>query len=143
MRPCAISKNKNQFVARAVKRSHPAVVLHPHAKIKEGVIFLLASRKQLARMSPVHADEMNRTARTILNQQEEARSEKLYKLSFTHLASVHCEFAIVNGAFPANVAVDGYVVRRINKHHIRALAGHQCCIGRLFKSATAQDAMFI
>src|ERR1035438_2716373 len=63
MLPFAVPEHENQLVLAAIERSHAAVVFDPHAYVEERVIDLSPSSNQLAHVTPVHADEMDRTDR--------------------------------------------------------------------------------
>src|ERR1039458_5793991 len=104
MLPFAVPEHENQLVLAAIERSHAAIVFDPHAYVEERVIDLSPSSNQLAHVTPVHADEMDRTECAVSSQQSQTGSEKRDELGFTHLARSHLEFAMLDAAVSAGRA---------------------------------------
>src|SRR5215472_11608014 len=65
----AVLEHEDQLVLAAVKRSHTAVVLRPHAQVLKFGIGLAPGREQLAHVAPVHTDEMERTLDAVAGKQ--------------------------------------------------------------------------
>ena len=63
MRVLAALKHEDKLVLGAVQRAHARVAFHPDTDILELRIRLLAGLDDLAQMSPVHADEVQRSVR--------------------------------------------------------------------------------
>src|SRR5271154_831685 len=67
----AVLEYENQFMAGAGKRAVAPVFLYPDANIKKIFITLLARRDEFARVSPVHAHEMDRSAGAVSRQKSQ------------------------------------------------------------------------
>ena len=61
----AILEDEDKFVAAAIERAHPAIVLHPNADIQQLPKGNLAGFAGLSDMSPIHTDVMDGTAGAI------------------------------------------------------------------------------
>src|SRR5206468_662080 len=121
----AIFENENQFMLRTVERSHPSVILIPHADVLQLVVDAATRRGQLEAVSPVHANEVDRTVDAERGQVPERRFQKLDELDFRHFAGGHLKLSMLDGTQTADMAVDLDVVRRIDKHHLSFLRFEQ------------------
>ena len=72
-------------------------------------------------------------------EEPESARQELGELGLVHLARGHREFAMVDRAKPADMAIDRHIVWRIGKDHGGPVLLHQDTIGRYVESAAAMD----
>src|SRR5579862_662566 len=63
-----LAKYQNQFVLRAIKTSHAAVVFDPHAHVEKLVVVLLSGGDEIGNTTPVDAEVMNRVVCAVPNE---------------------------------------------------------------------------
>jgi len=81
-------------------------------------------------MAPIDTDEVDRAVDGVAGEVGEHGCQKARELGLAHLARGKGELAMLDGAEPANVAVDLHVVGRIGEHHLGAVAIKQKRVGR-------------
>src|SRR4051812_25276680 len=91
----------------------------------EFCISAFSGSQKFSYMSPVHADEMNRALLTDLNNVFEYSLQEIRKLSFRHLARSHFKRVVLCSTQTADMAINGDVIRRINKNHICFICSEQ------------------
>ena len=95
VRPSTLLPNKDQLLLAAIKTSHAAVRLAPHANIFELSIDGFAGGHHLPQVPPVHADVMHRGVCGVGCHLLKTLFKKASKLVACHLAACHREFAMM------------------------------------------------
>src|SRR5260370_40685632 len=106
---------------RAVQRSHPAVVLVPHAEVFELAVNAAACRDQLEGVSPIHANEVDRAVDAEGGQVPDRRFQKLHELEVRHFAGGHLKLSMLDCAQTADMTVDSDVLWRSGQPPLRFL----------------------
>ena len=92
------TKDKDQFMLRAVVCAHATVGLVPDAQVLEFAEDDFASRHQLAHVAPVHAYERDCTVPASADRMTERRPEKRREGVRSHLAGRERELVMLGGA---------------------------------------------
>jgi hypothetical protein len=107
-------EDADEFMLRTVERPLASVRLVPDHEVQHCVIKLPSNVDQIADVTPVNKDEMNRPLRRDANAVAERLSEELSKLRRGHFAGSEGEFGMSNAPAPAD-RTDVQVVWRIAK----------------------------
>src|SRR3974377_1514446 len=84
---------------------------------------------------------MDRTVDSVLGKLGKYGLQEGRELRLAHLARGHLKFTMMDAAKPANIAVNGDVVRRIGEYKLRFGAFEQALISSFVASIAAQQAM--
>lgn len=132
---------KDQFVAGAVEGAHAAIVLGPDDEVLQFVVDGMSSRKYLAHVPPVHAEEVDRAIKAMVSHVPEAVVQEGDELISGHLAGRHGELAVLHLAGTTDMTVDRNVIRWIGEDHSGLLALHQGCDHLRIERIAADEAM--
>jgi hypothetical protein len=82
-----VFEHQHQLVLTAVEGTHSGIVLDPHADVFELGIDPRAGGEQLAKVPPVHADEVNGAIAAVAGRKAAGCGQEARELSFVHLAA--------------------------------------------------------
>ena len=124
VRRLADPKHADELMLAAIEASLAGVRLDPHRQIQHLAIGLFAGLDQLAQVSPIHADIMERSLAGMSCRVAEGLDQKSNEFLSRHFARSHGEFAMLGAATPHH-APDLHVVGRVEKRHRRLLVAKQ------------------
>jgi hypothetical protein len=73
-------------------------------------------------MSPVHADDVDRSVAAERDEIAQSRLQEPDELELRHFAGSHRKFSMLDRAQAADVAVDRHIIGRIDEGHFRLFA---------------------
>jgi hypothetical protein len=75
------------------------------------------------------------------NEESETRTQEINEFLLRHFARGHLEFPMMNRSIPADMTIDGYVVRRVYKYRICLTPLQQFLVGMLIERIAAINPM--
>src|SRR6476661_6016281 len=113
MRHVTDPEHKDQLIFRAIERSHSRIGLVPDADVQKLAIDLLAYRRDVVHVAPVHTDKVHRPVAGDRNGSSERLLQKSAELHLVHFTGSHREFSVA--ADGIGMSGNLHVVGRIQK----------------------------
>jgi hypothetical protein len=131
----------DELMLRAVEGAHAGVGLHPDAQVFALAVDPPASGEELGAVSPVHADEVERTIGAVGGMAGKGGLEEGCELGLAHLAARHRELGMTRPAKSGDVALDAHVVGRVDEDEARPSLSQQAGIGVFEEGIAAEEAV--
>src|SRR5829696_4286761 len=121
VRPRPNSEHADQFMLGAVEGALARVGLDPYDQVEHGPVHDVAGPYELSDMTPIHTYEVHGAIHREPRCGAKAITQEGNERVRVHFTRGHGELAVLAGA-SSHDAIDLYVVGRVQKRHMRALA---------------------
>lgn len=133
-------EDEHQFVLTAVERTLATGIFDPHAQVLELGKDSIGGGEQFGRVTPIHANEIQRPGIAIAQKKAKALVEESCEFRFTQLACCHGEFGMTGFARAGDKAVNRIVVWRVSENGSRTTISHQQRVNLFIQGIAASQA---